>query len=156
MFKTILWATDGSANADRALPYARELAETSGAKLVVAHCRELLTGRAGGLPVNADEPDLIGKIRSQVAELHAAGIDAHDQIVTTTGLGAPTVIAGIAKDVDADLIVVGTRGHSALVGLLVGSVTQRLLHIAPCPVLAVPAAEHAVAESPLATTSVAS
>ena len=156
MFKTILWATDGSANADRALPYARELAETSGAKLVVAHCRELLTGRAGGLPVNADEPDLIGKIRSQVAELHAAGIDAHDQIVTTTGLGAPTVIAGIAKDVDADLIVVGTRGHSALVGLLVGSVTQRLLHVAPCPVLAVPVAGHAVAGAPLATSSTAS
>ena len=71
MFKTILWATDGSANADRALPYAKELAEASGAKLVVAHCRELLMGRSSGLPVNADEPELIGKIHDQVVQ--AAG-----------------------------------------------------------------------------------
>ena len=36
------------------------------------------------------------------------------------------------------MIVVGTRGRTALSGLLLGGVTQRLLHIAPCPVLAVP------------------
>ena len=35
--------------------------------------------------------------------------------------------------------MVGTRGHTPLGGMLLGSVTQRLLHIAPCPVLAVPA-----------------
>src|SRR5436305_6161932 len=156
MFKTILWATDGSANADRALPFAKELAETSEAKLVVGHCKELFTGRAAGLPVNADEPDIIAKIRDQVAELRSVGVDVHDEIVTATGVGAPTVIADIAKDVDADIIVVGTRGHSALVGLLVGSVTQRLLHVAPCSVLAVPAAGQAIAEAPLATTSAAS
>ena len=44
------------------------------------------------------------------------------------------------------MIVTGTRGHTSLGGLLLGSVTQRLLHIAPCPVMAVPAkagdAEH--------------
>ena len=37
------------------------------------------------------------------------------------------------------MIVVGTRGHTAIGGLLLGSVTQRLLHIGTCPVLAVPA-----------------
>jgi nucleotide-binding universal stress UspA family protein len=41
--------------------------------------------------------------------------------------------------VAADLIIVGTRGHTALGGLMLGSVTQRLLHIGKCPVLAIPA-----------------
>jgi nucleotide-binding universal stress UspA family protein len=39
---------------------------------------------------------------------------------------------------ESDAIVVGTRGHTPIAGLLVGSVTQRLLHIAPCPVIVVP------------------
>ena len=48
------------------------------------------------------------------------------------------MIADAAREVDADVIVVGTRGHAPIAGLLLGSVTQRLLHIAPCPVLSVP------------------
>ena len=47
-------------------------------------------------------------------------------------------IAEIAEEANADLIVAGTRGHSPVAGLLVGSVTQRLIHIARCPVLVVP------------------
>jgi len=47
-------------------------------------------------------------------------------------------IAEFAREVDAELIVVGTSGASRLVRMLVGSVTRRLLELAPCPVLAVP------------------
>ncbi len=47
-------------------------------------------------------------------------------------------IAEIADRSKADLIVTGTRGHSEIAGLFVGSVTQRLLHIAKQPVRAVP------------------
>jgi nucleotide-binding universal stress UspA family protein len=50
------------------------------------------------------------------------------------------MLADTARDAGADVIVAGTRGHAPVAGLLLGSVTQRLLHIAPCPVLAVPAA----------------
>ena len=155
MFKTILWATDGSANADRALPVVKEMAGTPGAKLIVAHCRELLTGRAAGLPVNADESELVTKIREQAAELKSVGFDVRVEVVTTSGTNAPHVIADIARADEADLIVVGTRGHGPFVGALLGSVTQRLLHIAPCPVLAVPTGEHAETEPSLATTAAA-
>jgi nucleotide-binding universal stress UspA family protein len=55
--------------------------------------------------------------------------------------GAAHAIAELAESQGADIIAVGTRGHTALAGLLLGSVTQRLLHIAPCPVLAVPPKE---------------
>lgn len=48
------------------------------------------------------------------------------------------MIAERARELGADAIVVGTRGHGPVAGLLLGSVTQRLLHIAECPVLAVP------------------
>jgi nucleotide-binding universal stress UspA family protein len=155
MFKTILWATDGSANADRALPVVKDLAKDTGTKLVVAHCRELLSGRAAGLPVNADEDELLGKIRKQAAELESVGFDVRVEVVTTSGTNAPRAITDIARSDGADVIVVGTRGHSPLVGALVGSVTQRLLHIAPCPVLAVPTGEHAESGDPALTTAAA-
>jgi nucleotide-binding universal stress UspA family protein len=54
--------------------------------------------------------------------------------------GAAHAIADAAKEAGADLVVVGTRGQGPLTGLLLGSVTHRLLHVAPCPVLAVPPA----------------
>jgi nucleotide-binding universal stress UspA family protein len=52
----------------------------------------------------------------------------------------------VPRGFGADVVVVGTRGHTAIGGLLLGSVTQRLLHVAPCPVLAVPALGSAVEE----------
>jgi nucleotide-binding universal stress UspA family protein len=54
-------------------------------------------------------------------------------------LGGPAhAIAEVAEQANADLIVAGTRGHSPVAGLLLGSVIQRIIHIARCPVLAVP------------------
>jgi nucleotide-binding universal stress UspA family protein len=151
MFKTILWANDGSASADRALPVVKELGAARGSTLIVAHCRELLSGRAAGLPVNADEDELVAKVRKQADELESGGLDVRVEVVTTTGTNAPRVLADLARTDGADVIVVGTRGHSPLVGALLGSVTQRLLHIAPCPVLAIPAGEHVPSGEPVLT-----
>ena len=153
MFKTILWATDGSANADRALPIAKELAEVEGGKLVVAHCRELFSGRAAGFPVNADEDELLVKVREQAAELKAAGLEVELEVATSTGAHASHVIAEVAGTEGADVIVVGTRGHGPFAGAILGSVTQQLLHIAPCPVLAIPSGEHAEGKEQTLTTT---
>jgi nucleotide-binding universal stress UspA family protein len=64
-------------------------------------------------------------------------------------------ILEIVGDVGADLIVVGTHGHSALGTVVLGSVTQRLLHAGHCPVLAVPPVERVNAEEGAGTLTAA-
>ena len=138
MFSTIVWATDGSQAADRAIPYVSGLAQHHRASVITLHTVEHVAGPQAG-PVHADEEDLKSKIQDQVAALSKDGIDARMEIVGgSTLVGAAHVIADFAEKVGADLIIVGTRGHTAIGGLLLGSVTQRLLHITPCPVLTVP------------------
>jgi nucleotide-binding universal stress UspA family protein len=144
MFKTIIWATDGSTAAGAALPYAKALLEPGG-ELVAVHANEVFIGRAGGYPVLADETELEDTIRHQVDELRIDGIDAIFKLVSGMYGDPAHTIADLAREVGADAIVVGTRGRSTIAGLLVGSVTHRLLHIAPCPVLAVPQTKNAVA-----------
>src|SRR5437016_122715 len=156
MFNTIIWATDGSEAADAALPYAKGLAESEGNTLVVVHSKEVLRGRAGGYPMYANEDELETKIRLQADELRSAGLDVTLRITTGAAPGAAHMIADAASSFGADVIVVGTRGHTAIGGLLLGSVTQRLLHLAPCPVLAVPALRSALEEPDRETAEVAS
>lgn len=143
MFRKIVWATDGSDSADKALEVAKTLASESGGELVAVHCEELtLPGKGGGsYPVAANEDDLRSKIERQVSELAGDGITATLETTRAKVGGAAPAIARVARAHESDAIVVGTRGHSPIAGLLVGSVTQRLLHISPCPVIAVPTRE---------------
>ena len=141
MFKTVIWATDGSDWADQALPYVKSLALDTRAAVVVVHVDERLLGRGGGSqPLIADENDLRGKIENQVQSLGGAGVNARLKVVEAARGGAAHQIAEFAAELPADMIVVGTRGHTVLGGVFVGSVTQRLLHLAHCPVLAVTSA----------------
>ena len=141
MFKKIIWATDGSAGADHALAYARDLSRTTGAELVVVHGEEMSAARSSiGYTRRVDEEDLETKIKRQVAEITGSGVPVSVKLIG--GHAHPAaLIAEVAEDVGADLIVVGTRGHTPLAGLLLGSVTDRLLHISRYPVLAVPSAK---------------
>ncbi|MEN6517335.1 MAG: universal stress protein [Methanospirillum sp.] len=140
MFRTLLLATDGSENARRATEYAIELAAgLSLSFILVVH--------------------VVGKAPSE-AELVRAGLDVHALLeeearraVKPTldlldaakvpyslraALGDPAaVILGIAEKESADLLVLGSRGLGALSGLVMGSVSQKLVHLAPCPVLIV-------------------
>ena len=137
MFKTIVWATDGSENADRALSIAKTLARENGASLVVVHIVQRYATKTG-LAKYGDEDQVEAKLKQIVEELSGEGLDASLKIVNHVGPQPAHEIADLAREVGADLIAVGTRGHSALLELMLGSVTQRLLHVAPCPVLAVP------------------
>ena len=139
MFKKIVWATDGSENADRALAYAKSLASADGATLTVVHIvQKIATSGDKALAWNANEEDVEAKANEIVSELSDEGLNATLRLVTHVGTQPAHEIADIAREEEADLIVVGTRGHAAIAGLLLGSVTQRLLHVAPCPVLVVP------------------
>ena len=138
MYEVIVWATDGSENSDLALEHARRLAAAGGSRLVAAHVKELTVGRAAGYPVNVDEEEVEQKIRGQVEELEGAGVPVRLELGATGAGGAAHAIADLASEAGADLIVVGTRGQGPIGGLLLGSVTHRLLHVATCPVLAVP------------------
>ena len=140
MFKKILWATDGSAASDAALPVVKQLAEADRSVVVVFHSVQHLVGtHAAGYPVYVDESDIEDKIRAQTETLCDDGYQATVEFAGgNTMSGAAHDIAEAADRDAVDLIVVATRGHTALGGLLLGSVTQRLLHIAPCPVMVVP------------------
>jgi len=137
MFTTILVASDGSHNADRLVQVAQTLARESRSKVVVAHVNELMAGRGGGQPVHPNEELLQLKVKLQVADLKAAGLDAEFSIRSTFGAVAPS-IAEIARRCDADLIVTGSSTHGRFSELLFGSVGRRMPEIAPCPVLVVP------------------
>ena len=139
VFKTIVWATDGSELADAALELVRDLAETHGSRIVAVHANEVFQGRAAGAPVLANEPEIREKLKRQVEELRAAGFDATLE-VRTSAQQIRTLLVRAAEDVDADLIVVGTHGRASVTAALLGSVARSLCHHSSVPVLVVPPA----------------
>lgn len=142
---TILVPTDFSADADKALSTATELATIFGAKIVVIHAYHvdipMLSPMGGGyaLPQGFYE-GLRSQATAQIEEiaekLVAEGIDA-------TGIAlhepASIAIAEQAESLPADLIVMGTRGNTGLKHVVLGSVAERVVRTAPCPVLTVKA-----------------
>ncbi|HTX30364.1 MAG TPA: universal stress protein [Solirubrobacteraceae bacterium] len=140
MFKTVMWATDGTANADRALSYAKALAAQPGARLIIVHVIERYASPTK-LAVHADEERVEAKLKKLEAQLSDEGVNTSLEIINHVGPQAAHEIGDLARDSGADLILVGCRGRAAIPGLLLGSVTQRLLHVSPCPVLVVPPGE---------------
>jgi nucleotide-binding universal stress UspA family protein len=139
MFKTVLWATDGSAAAERALPVAKSIAQAYDGRLLVIHVSEIILGP----PLRVNEAQKRGDatteaLQRKVEDLKREGVTAEFVSTEMTTRGAADAIVKLAREVGADLIVAGTRGNSPLARLLVGGVTRRLLELAPCPVLAVP------------------
>ncbi|HEX8975470.1 MAG TPA: universal stress protein [Solirubrobacteraceae bacterium] len=139
MFSNIVWATDGSEPADRAFELACRLAREGGGRIHAVHVIEKMVVQwAAGENVYLNEADLKTKVKGQVRAARERGLD-----VALRMPGAPSAeiaqrLAEVADEVQADVIVIGTRGRSTLAATVVGSVTHRLLHLAHCPVLAVP------------------
>lgn len=140
MFTKVIWATDGSEHADRALVTAAQVATGDGAELHVVHVVEkLVSGRASGLDAFGNEDEIKAKVRGQATAIaRENGIKTVVHVLAARTMKIADAIADVADQVGADLIVVGTRGHGAVGALMLGSITQGLLHISPCPVLAIP------------------
>lgn len=131
-----MWATDGSVDADRALACVEHVTARFHSSVRVVH---IARRGAGTRVVPEDEDEVLAKLRSQTTAMRARGLDAALHVIRgATGSAAPP-IAQTALAVGADLVIVGTRGRSPIAGALLGSVTLELLHLAPCPVIAVPA-----------------
>jgi nucleotide-binding universal stress UspA family protein len=137
MYTTIIWATDGSDEADAALHEVRRLAELGDGHVFAVHCDRLLTGRASAYSALADEDDVRKKVHRQVEELKSDGLDI-DYLIRRSHRDAAEVVAAIADELDADVIVCGAHGHGAFSGAFHGSFAHHLLRVAPCPVLAIP------------------
>ena len=135
----IVVGVDGSEGSDRAVAAAADVAKRDGASLILCHVVERIAAKGDMAPLRADEPEVKAGIEQQAADLRAQGIDTEVRSEAIILGGPARSIADVAEEAGAELIVVGTRGHSAIGGVVLGSVTQRLLHLASCPVLCVPA-----------------
>ena len=137
MFKTIVWATDGSPSAEKALPLATGIAKTTGARLVVANVEEVMIGCAGA-PISTSDEALRSAVQQNVRMAEREGVKVEFRSAQAPAGNAAGAIVDIAKDVGADVLVAGARGRGPLAGLILGSVALRLLQTAPCPVLIAP------------------
>ena len=138
MSSKIVVGVDGSEGSNRALAEAGEVAKRDGASVVLCHVVERIAAKGDMAPLHADEPEVKAHISQQAADLREQGVDTDVRFEAVVLGGPARSIADLADEVGADLIVVGTRGHSALGGVILGSVTQKLLHLAGCPVLCIP------------------
>jgi nucleotide-binding universal stress UspA family protein len=140
--KKILVGTDFSAPSQIALEYGRHLARTFNASLRVVHVVENLLTRYG-VEGYVNFPELQQQVedaaRSRLAEIvtddDRATIDARSKVVASHS--PARAIVEYARDEGIDLIVLGTHGRGAVSRVLLGSVAERVVRTAPCPVLTV-------------------
>ena len=138
MFKNIVLAVDGSEYSLRALEYARSLALNYKASLwlvhVFSHTSDLLgyqdfeklyAKRKGAGQAILD--DALAKLSDANFEIHAELVEGSDAEAILT----------LAEKHEVDLIVMGTRGFGSVKGLLVGSVSRKVIHLSSCPVMVV-------------------
>ncbi|MDJ0609101.1 MAG: universal stress protein [Kiloniellales bacterium] len=148
MFQNILVGVDGSESAIKAVTVAATLSKSFGAQLILTHVVQVSAIAEQAINMSATEhlkenpktimeklsQEVLGKAREHALQ---AGV-ADGKITTVTKDGNQTrELIKAAEDCKADLIVVGSKGRGRLEGLLLGSVSQKVAALAPCPCLVV-------------------
>ena len=137
----IVVGVDGSDGSLAALRWAGDEAQQRGASLHVVHAwLAPYVGDISGMAAIASGQDAFEVAARQVLDqsVEAAGPALTDLPVDRAlvhGDAASTLLSAAA---DAELLVVGARGHGGFIGLLLGSVSSQCTHHAPCPVVIVP------------------
>lgn len=132
-YRNILVAHDGSADADAALEHATGLARDQHARLTLLTVAPLPhQPGAMGAPATPDLLDCFTDSQRRATESVPADVSLTTQLLR--GEPAETILCAVRKG-EHDLIVMGSHGHSRLHRALLGSVSQRILHDSPVPVL---------------------
>ena len=149
LLKNILVATDFSEPSDAALAYGRALAQRFDATLHLLHVAEnVFTRSFGGESYVTLLPDLQRDLEDDARKRLRELLIDNDQnappakpVLVTSNTPAMAIVA-YAKEAPIDLIVMGTHGRSGMSHMLMGSVAERVVRTAPCPVLTVRHPEH--------------
>lgn len=139
----IVVGVDGSEGARHALEWAAGEAKGRGVPLTVVLAWQWPTGFYVGASWAGVTPEVIDDLRSlaeQRLDKTCSEVESALEGLTVTrevieGAPAPALLKAAE---DADLLVVGTRGHGGFAGLLLGSVSQQCAHHSPCPIVIVP------------------
>ncbi len=140
MFERILLAVDGSPHSAEAVPVAADLAFRYHGELVVFHARELDLVTGEEVESSREASELVDGL---VRALKDTGVSARGEIVSVPAGTTARAIVEAAREEDADLVVLATRGLSDWSRLLVGSVAHDVVHHAEVPVLVVRGARRA-------------
>ena len=137
MFRTLVVTTDYSANSTVAIKPAVAIAEKFGARIVLIHVIEAPSTDPSH-PAKEALSGLIEMAREQLEEYGVREIGARVPWTPEVATGpAYLAITETARRHEADLIVVSTHGRTGVLHLLLGSVAERVVRTATCPVLTV-------------------
>ncbi|MGB3542358.1 universal stress protein [Rubrivirga sp.] len=150
--QTIVAAIDFSTPSKVSLTLAADLAERAGAVLHLVHADVLF--RSGTAEVPDATPSATLRLQLERFAADALGPDGAEIAVVRDVAPAAAILRHVSE-VDADLVVVGTHGRSGVTRLLLGSVAEAVVAVAPCPVLSVPGEAVGLSPSPDAPVLVA-
>ena len=137
MYERLLVAVDHSEASARVLAAAKDLASLSKGKVWVLHLLEKeVIAQMGDVPSESDaEAD--EAVKEGVDLLRQAGIEAVGEVRSTTFGHAAREIVADAKEHDADVIIMGSRGRSDFAGTILGSTAHKVIHLTDRPVLVI-------------------